>query len=214
MCRREVASLEIDHELDQEPEYTYSYLNIEEDADLVADTSFEMQTDPAHGDRISDLTDAELELIQYNRLVISCVFLRNRFHETLFSRTTWGGMIQHTLIPKSEWLQLWENVPLYTQRAPAQMFEFVLRRNSQSVGYRRPNEEINTFGYIINPGAFSVDEERLQMSFAFDVMVVSPTIPLGYHNITEGRIETTLLSIPFEDIRRLYYVTSVETYEV
>ena len=123
-------------------------------------------------------------------------------------------MVQHTLIPKSEWLQIWENVPLYTQRAPAQMFEFVLRRNSQSVGYRRPNEELNTFGYIINPGALSVDEERLQMSFSFDVMVVSPTIPLGYHNIIEGRIETTLLTIPFEDIRRLYYVTSVETYEV
>ena len=158
MCRREVASFDHDHELDQEldqglePEYTYSYLHIEEDAELVADTSFEMQTDPAHGDRISGITDAELELIQYHLLVISCIFLRNRFHETLFSRTTWGGRVQHTLIPKSEWLQMWENVPLHTQRAPAQMFEFVLRRNSQSVGYRRPNEEINTFGYIINPG--------------------------------------------------------------
>ena len=210
MCRREVASFdhELDQELDQEPEYTYSYLHIEEDAELVADTSFEMQTDPAHGDRISGITDAELELIQYHRLVISCIFLRNRFHETLFSRTTWGGRVQHTLIPKSEWLQMWENVPLYTQRAPAQMFEFVLRRNSQSVGYRRPNEEINTFGYIINPG--SNEEEGSQLSFAFDVMVVTPTVPLGYHNIIEGRVETTLLTIPFEDIRRLYYVTSVE----
>ena len=216
MCRREMVDPGQEQEdVDQPSQYTYSYLHMEEDAELVADTSFQMQSDPEYGDNVSDLTDEELELIQYNRLVVSCVFLRNRFHETLFSRTTWGGMVQHTLIPKSEWLQMWENVPLYTQRAPVQMFEFVLRRNSQSVGYRRPNEELNTFGYITNSSTMPIDEEDgSQLAFAFDVMVVSPTIPLGYHNITEGRIETTLLTIPFEDIRRLYYVTSVETYEV
>lgn len=216
MCRREMVEPGQEQEdVDQPSQYTYSYLHMEEDVELVADTSFQMQTDPEYGDDVSDLTDAELELIQYNRLVVSCVFLRNRFHETLFSNTTWGGMVQHTLIPKSEWLQMWENVPLYTQRAPVQMFEFVLRRNSQSVGYRRPNEELNTFGYITNSSTIPIDEEEgSQLAFAFDVMVVSPTIPLGYHNITEGRIETTLLTIPFEDIRRLYYVTSVETYEV
>lgn len=216
MCRREMVEPGQEQEdVDQPSQYTYSYLHMEEDVELVADTSFQMQTDPEYGDDVSDLTDAELELIQYNRLVVSCVFLRNRFHETLFSNTTWGGMVQHTLIPKSEWLQMWENVPLYTQRAPVQMFEFVLRRNSQSVGYRRPNEELNTFGYITNSNTMPIDEEDgSQLAFAFDVMVVSPTIPLGYHNITEGRIETTLLTIPFEDIRRLYYVTSVETYEV
>jgi len=222
MCRREMVEpgqeQGFNHEdeyVDQPSQYTYSYLHMEEDAELVADTSFQMQTDPEHGDHISNLTDAELELIQYNRLVVSCVFLRNRFHDTLFSNTTWGGMVQHTLIPKSEWLHMWENVPLYTQRAPVQMFEFVLRRNSQSVGYRRPNEELNTFGYITNSSTMPIDEEEgSQLAFAFDVMVVSPTVPLGYHNITEGRIETTLLTIPFEDIRRLYYVTSVETYEV
>lgn len=217
MCRREVASFE--HELDQggldqvqQPDYTYSYsyLHVEEDAELVADTSFQMQTDPEYGDDVSNLTHEELELIQYNRMVISCVFLRNRFNETLFSGTTWGGMVQHTLIPKSEWLQIWENVPLYTQRAPVQMFEFVLRRNASSIGNRRPDEELNTFGYITSPAAEPAEEDGLQLSFAFDVMVTSPTFPLGSHNISEGRIETELMTIKFEDIRRLYYVTSVE----
>lgn len=224
MCRREIVEpgqeqwQDLDHEiLDQDvpvPEYTYSYLHMEEDAELVADTSFEMQTDPEHGDRVSNLRTSEIELIQYNRMIVSCVFLRNRFHETLFSGTTWGCRIQHQLIPKTEWLQIWQNLTAYTQRAPAQMFEFVLRRNSQSLGNRRPNEEVNTFGYITSSAAELAEEDGLHLSFAFDVMVTSPTFPLGSHNISEGRIETEVMTFKFEDIRRLYYVTSVETYEV
>ena len=199
-----------DDDNDDEGGYDYSYLHNAQDAELVADTSFDMQTDPEYGDEQSDLSTMELELIQYNRLVVSCVFLRNRFHETLFSETIWGGMVQYTLIPKVEWLQIWENVPLYTQRAPSQMFEFVIRRNSEIFRHHRP-DEVNTFGYIIGATEVASVEFDGRVSFAFDVMVMSPTVPLGNHNIADGIIQTEHLTLTFNDIRRMYYMTSVET---
>lgn len=206
-----------DNDNDLEGGYDYSYLHIAQDAELVSDTSFDMQTDPEYGDEQSNLSTMELELIQYNRLVVSCVFLRNRFHETLFSDSIWGGMVQYTLIPKVEWLQIWENVPLYTQRAPSQMFEFVIRRNSEIFRHHRP-DEVNTFGYIIGATEVTNDEFNSEfnsrVSFAFDVMVVSPTVPLGHHNIADGIIQTEHLTLTFNDIRRMYYMTSVETHEV
>jgi hypothetical protein len=218
MCRR---PLIVEEEQDQEGEededstgMSYEYLHIAEDIELVADTSFEMQTDPEHGDYQSRLSVQELDLIQYNRLVVSCVFLKNRFYETLFSSSVWGCRVQHSLIPKSEWLSIWENVPLYTQRAPSQMFEFVIRRNSESLGNNR--EEINVFGYIIRPIEITdvTSSGNLRNAFGFSVMVTSPTIPLGGHNLIDGTIQTVLLDLQFEDIRRMYYMTSVETHEV
>ena len=201
----------------EEQEMSYEYLHMVEDIELVADNSFEMQTDPEHGDYQSSLSVQELDLIQYNRLVVSCVFLKNRFYETLFSSSVWRGMVQHSLIPKVEWLSIWENVPLYTQRAPSQMFEFVIRRNSESLGNNR--EEINVFGYIIRNIEITdvevpVSSGSVRNAFGFSVMVTSPTIPLGYHNLTDGTIQTVLLHLQFEHIRRMYYMTSVETHEV
>ena len=221
MCRSPlIAEQEEEQEQEQEEEedgtgMSYEYLHMAEDIALVADTSFEMQTDPDHGDYQSRLSVQELDLIQYNRLVVSCVFLKNRFYETLFSTSVWRCMVQHSLIPKSEWLSIWENVPLYTQRAPSQMFEFVIRRNSESLVNNR--EEINVFGYIIrNIEITDVDTSSgsLRNAFGFSVMVTSPTIPLGYHNLTDGTIQTVLLHLQFEHIRRMYYMTSVETHEV
>jgi len=226
MCRRPlIAEEEQEQEQDQEEEQeeededntgmSYEYLHMVEDIELVADTSFEMQTDPEHGDHQSRLSVQELDLIQYNRLVVSCVFLKNRFYETLFSNSIWGCRVQHSLIPKSEWLSIWENVPLYTQRAPSQMFEFVIRRNSESLGNNR--EEINIFGYIIRSIEITDIVSRsgsLRNAFGFAVMVTSPTIPLGYHNLTDGTIQTVLLHLQFEHIRRMYYMTSVETHDV
>ena len=215
MCRRPLIAEEDEDE--DNTGMSYEYLHIAEDIELVADTSFEMQTDPDHGDYQSRLSDQELVLIQYNRLVVSCVFLKNRFYETLFSSSVWGCMVQHSLIPKSEWLSIWENVPLYTQRAPSQMFEFVIRRNSESLGNNR--EEVNVFGYIIRHIEITdvevpLSSGSLRNAFGFTVMVTSPTIPLGYHNLTDGTIQTVLLDLQFEDIRRMYYMTSVETHEV
>ena len=211
-----------EEEADEEDEedstgMSYEYLHMIEDIDLVADTSFEMQTDPDHGDYQSRLSLQELDLIQYNRLVVSCVFLKNRFYETLFSTSVWRCMVQHSLIPKAEWLSIWENVPLYTQRAPSQMFEFVIRRNSESLGNNR--EEINVFGYIIRNIEITdvevpISSGSVRNAFGFSVMVTSPTIPLGYHNLTDGTIQTVLLHLQFEHIRRMYYMTSVETHEV
>ena len=224
MCRRPLIAEEEDeqngqNEQNEEEEedagMSYEYLHLAEDNDLVADTSFEMQTDPEHGDYRSGLSVQELELIQYNRLIVSCVFLKNRFYETLFSSSVWGCRVQHSLIPKSEWLSIWENVPLYTQRAPSQMFEFVIRRNSESLGNNQ--EEINIFGYIIRPIEITdvvTSSGSLRNVFGFSVMVTSPTIPLGYHNLTDGTIQTVLLHLQFEHIRRMYYMTSVETHEV
>jgi hypothetical protein len=223
MCRRPLIAEEEEDEDEEEEEdeyedstgMSYEYLHMAEDADLVADTSFEMQTDPEHGDYKSRISVQELDLIQYNRLIVSCVFLKNRFYETLFSSSVWGCMVQHSLIPKSEWLSIWENVPLYTQRAPSQMFEFVIRRNSDSLGNNR--EEINVFGYIIRPIEITdvvTSSGSLRNAFGFSVMVTSPTIPLGDHNLTDGTIQTVLLHLQFEHIRRMYYMTSVETYEV
>ena len=226
MCRRPLIVEEEEDEQNEQNEQneeeedagmSYEYLHMVEDADLVVDTSFEMQTDPEHGDYQSRLSVQELDLIQYNRLVVSCVFLKNRFYETLFSSSVWGCRVQHSLIPKSEWLSIWENVPLYTQRAPSQMFEFVIRRNSESLG-NNP-EEINVFGYIIRPIEITdvvvTRSGSLRNAFGFSVMVTSPTIPLGDHNLTDGRtIQTVLLHLQFEDIRRMYYMTSVETHEV
>ena len=220
MCRSPLIAEQEQQEEEEEEEedgtgMSYEYLHMVEDIDLVADTSFEMQTDPEHGDHQSGLSEQELDLIQYNRLVVSCVFLKNRFYETLFSSSVWRGMVQHSLIPKAEWLSIWENVPLYTQRAPSQMFEFVIRRNSESLGNNR--EEINVFGYIIrNIEITDVDTSSgsLRNAFGFSVMVTSPTIPLGYHNLTDGTIQTVLLHLQFEHIRRMYYMTSVETHEV
>jgi hypothetical protein len=206
---------EEDEEDEDNTGMSYEYLHIAEDIQLVADASFEMQTDPEHGDYQSRLSEQELDLIQYNRLVVSCVFLKNRFYETLFSSSVWGCMVQHSLIPKSEWLSIWENVPLYTQRAPSQMFEFVIRRNSESLGNNR--EEINVFGYIIHPIEITdvvTSSGSVRTAFGFSVMVTSPTIPLGYHNLTDGTIQTVLLHLQFEHIRRMYYMTSVETHEV
>jgi hypothetical protein len=215
MCRRPLIEEEEEEEEEDSTGMSYEYLHMVEDIALVADTSFEMQTDPDHGDYQSRLSVQELDLIQYNRLVVSCVFLKNRFYETLFSTSVWRCMVQHSLIPKSEWLSIWENVPLYTQRAPSQMFEFVIRRNSESLGNNR--EEINVFGYIIgNIEITDVDTSSgsLRNAFGFSVMVTSPTIPLGYHNLTDGTIQTVLLHLQFEHIRRMYYMTSVETHEV
>lgn len=212
MCRRPL----IAEEDEEEEEYTgmsYEYLHMVEDTELVADTSFEMQTDPEHGDYQSGLSEQELDLIQYNRLIVSYVFLRNRFYETLFSSSVWGCMVQHSLIPKSEWLNIWENVPLYTQRAPSQMFEFVIRRNSESLGNNE--HEVNVFGYITRPIEITdvevpVRTGSLRNAFGFAVMVTSPTIP----TVSDVPIQTVLLDLQFEDIRRFYYVTSVETHEV
>jgi hypothetical protein len=228
MCRRPLIVEEEEDEQNEQSEQneeeeeedagmSYEYLHMVEDADLVADTSFEMQTDPEHGDYQSRLSVQELDLIQYNRLVVSCVFLKNRFYETLFSSSVWGCRVQHSLIPKSEWLSIWENVALYTHRAPSQMFEFVIRRNSESLG-NNP-EEINVFGYIIRPIEITdvvvTRSGSLRNAFGFSVMVTSPTIPLGDHNLTDGRtIQTVLLHLQFEHIRRMYYMTSVETHEV
>jgi hypothetical protein len=217
MCRRPLIAEEDEDEDEDSTGMSYEYLHIAEDIELVADTSFEMQTDPEHGDYRSGLSEQELVLIQYNRLVVSCVFLKNRFYETLFSNSVWGCMVQHSLIPKSEWLSIWENVPLYTQRAPSQMFEFVIRRNSDSLGNNR--EEVNVFGYIIRHIEITdvevpLSSGSLRNAFGFTVMVTSPTIPLGYHNLTDGTIQTVLLDLQFEDIRRIYYMTSVETHEV
>ena len=221
MCRRpliEEEEEEGDEDEDEDEDSTgmsYEYLHMADDTELVADTSFEMQTDPDHGDYQSRLSDQELVLIQYNRLVVSCVFLKNRFYETLFSTSVWGCMVQHSLIPKSEWLSIWENVPLYTQRAPSQMFEFVIRRNSESLGNNR--EEINVFGYIIRPIEITdvvTTSGSVRNAFGFSVMVTSPTIPLGEHNLTDGTIQTVLLHLQFEHIRRMYYMTSVEMHEV
>lgn len=214
MCRRPLIEEE-EEEAEDSTGMSYEYLHMVEDIALVADTSFEMQTDPDHGDYQSRLSVQELDLIQYNRLVVSCVFLKNRFYETLFSTSVWRCMVQHSLIPKSEWLNIWENVPLYTQRAPSQMFEFVIRRNSESLGNNR--EEINVFGYIISPIEITdvvSSSGSLRNAFGFSVMVTSPTIPLGYHNLTDGTIQTVLLHLQFEHIRRMYYMTSVETHEV
>lgn len=215
MCRRPLIAEEDEDE--DNTGMSYEYLHIAEDIELVADTSFEMQTDPEHGDYRSGLSEQELVLIQYNRLVVSCVFLKNRFYETLFSNSVWGCMVQHSLIPKSEWLSIWENVPLYTQRDPSQMFEFVIRRNSESLGNNR--EEVNVFGYIIRHIEITdvevpLSSGSLRNAFGFTVMVTSPTIPLGYHNLTDGTIQTVLLDLQFEDIRRMYYMTSVETHDV
>ena len=223
MCRSPLIAEEEEEEQEQEEEHedgtgmSYEYLHMVEDIALVADTSFEMQADPDHGDYQSRLSVQELDLIQYNRLVVSCVFLKNRFYETLFSTSVWRCMVQHSLIPKSEWLNIWENVPLYTQRAPSQMFEFVIRRNSESLGNNR--EEINVFGYIIRNIEITdvevpVSSGSVRNAFGFSVMVTSPTIPLGYHNLTDGTIQTVLLHLQFEHIRRMYYMTSVETHEV
>ena len=220
MCRRPlIAEEEEDQEQEDEDNtgMSYEYLHMVDDVQLVADTSFEMQTDPEHGDYRSRLSIQELDLIQYNRSVVSYVFLKNRFYETLFSSSVWGCMVQHSLIPKSEWLNIWENVPLYTQRAPSQMFEFVTRRNSESLGNNR--EEINVFGYIIRPIEITdvevpVSSGNVRNAFGFTVMVTSPTIPLGDHNLNDESIQTVLLDLQFEDIRRMYYMTSVETHEV
>jgi hypothetical protein len=225
MCRRPLIAEEEQEEQEEGEEeqdenedntgMIYEYLHMVEDIELVADTSFEMQTDPEHGDHQSRLSVQELDLIQYNRLVVSCVFLKNRFYETLFSSSLWGCRVQHSLIPKSEWLNIWENVPLYTQRAPSQMFEFVIRRNSESLGNNR--EEVNIFGYIIRPIEITdvvTSSGSLRNAFGFSVMVTSPTIPLGDHNLTDGTIQTVLLDLQFEHIRRMYYMTSVETHEV
>lgn len=223
MCRRPLIAEEEQDQYQEEDEdedntgMSYEYLHIAEDIELVADTSFEMQTDPEHGDYRSGLSEQELVLIQYNRLVVSCVFLKNRFYETLFSNSVWGCMVQHSLIPKSEWLSIWENVPLYTQRDPSQMFEFVIRRNSESLGNNR--EEVNVFGYIIRHIEITdvevpLSSGSLRNAFGFTVMVTSPTIPLGHHNLTDGTIQTVLLDLQFEDIRRMYYMTSVETHDV
>lgn len=225
MCRSPLISKEEEEEADEEEAdeaededstgMSYEYLHMIEDIDLVADTSFEMQTDPDHGDYQSRMSLQELDLIQYNRLVVSCVFLKNRFYETLFSTSVWRCMVQHSLIPKAEWLSIWENVPLYTQRAPSQMFEFVIRCNSESLGNNR--EEINVFGYIIRNIEITdvvSSSGSVRNAFGFSVMVTSPTIPLGYHNLTDGTIQTVLLHLQFEHIRRMYYMTSVETHEV
>ena len=215
MCRRPLIAEEEEEQEDEEDGsgMSYEYLHIAEDIELVADTSFEMQTDPEHGDHQSGLSEQELDLIQYSRLVVSCVFLKNRFYETLFSTSVWRCMVQHSLIPKSEWLSIWENVPLYTQRAPSQMFEFVIRRNSESLGNNR--EEINVFGYIIRSIEITdvevpLSSGNVRNAFGFSVMVTSPTIPL----VTDGTIQTVLLHLQFEHIRRMYYMTSVETHEV
>ena len=224
MCRSPLIAEQEQEEEEQEEEQeqeedgtgmSYEYLHMAEDIALVADTSFEMQTDPDHGDYQSRLSVQELDLIQYNRLVVSCVFLKNRFYETLFSSSVWRCMVQHSLIPKSEWLSIWENVPLYTQRAPSQMFEFVIRRDSESFGNNR--EEINVFGYIISPIEITdvaTSSGSVRNAFGFSVMVTSPTIPLGYHNLTDGTIQTVLVHLQFEHIRRMYYMTSVETHDV
>lgn len=220
MCRRPLIAEEEQDQYQEEDEdevdgtgMSYEYLHMADDIQLVADTSFEMQTDPEHGDYRSRLSIQELDLIQYNRSVVSCVFLKNRFYETLFSSSVWGCMVQHSLIPKSEWLSIWENVPLYTQRAPSQMFEFVIRRNSESLGNNR--EEINVFGYIIRPIEITdvevpVSSGSVRNAFGFAVTVTSPTIPL----VIDEPIQTVLLDLQFEDIRRMYYMTSVETHEV
>ena len=210
MCRRPlIEEQEEEQEQDDSTGMSYEYLHMAEDAELVADTSFEMQTDPEHGDYQSRLSVQELDLIQYNRLVVSCVFLKNRFYETLFSTSVWRCMVQHSLIPKAEWLSIWENVPLYTQRAPSQMFEFVIRCNSESLGNNR--EEINVFGYIIRNIEITdvvSSSGNVRNAFGFSVMVTSPTIPL----VTDGTIQTVLLHLQFEHIRRMYYMTSVETH--
>ena len=224
MCRSPLIAEEEDEVREEEEEededgtgMSYEYLHMVDDIALVADTSFEMQTDPEHGDYRSRLSIQELDLIQYSRLIVSCVFLKNRFYETLFSTSVWRCRVQHSLIPKAEWLSIWENVPLYTQRAPSQMFEFVIRRNSESLGNNR--EEVNVFGYIIRSIEITdveipVSSGNLRNAFGFSVMVTSPTIPLGDHNLIDGTIQTVLLHLQFEHIRRMYYMTSVETHEI
>jgi len=181
-------------------------------------------TNPDVDDEVSGVTAVEARTIQCNRATATAVFLRKRFMETLFdSGAVWAGETTHTRIPKSSWRLMWENPSTYFQGIRAdskQLFEFVLRRH----GEHAVDFETNVFGYISSPVLFSVltgmaedleiqslDNWARTNEYALIVNVFSPSEPLGSYDLTDGTFTTRQLTIRFSDIRRMYYVTSIES---
>jgi hypothetical protein len=197
------------------------YLHL--DTHLVDQWSTSEYTNPEDDDEISDLTEYELELMRYNRLVATAVFLRHRFMETLSSESTWGCDVIHTAIPKTTWKMMWENPATYLcNNGPAHMFEFVLRR----FGTHTRGFETNMFGYVSNAVLVSTENDVVSAEnadvdadaddwentteYALVVNVFCPSAPFGHYDLSAGLIITTQLTLRFSQIRRMYYVTSVE----
>jgi hypothetical protein len=197
------------------------YLHL--DTHLVDQWSTSEYTNPEDDDEISDLTEYELELMRYNLLVATAVFLRHRFTETLSSESTWGCDVIHTAIPKTTWKMMWENPATYLcNNGPAHMFEFVLRR----FGTHTRGFETNMFGYVSNAVLVSTENDVVSAEnvdadadaddwentteYALVVNVFCPSAPFGHYDLSAGLIITTQLTLRFSQIRRMYYVTSVE----
>ena len=201
------------------------YLHL--DTHLADQWSTSEYTNPDDDDEISGLTEDELELMRYNRIVATAVFLRNRFTETLSSESNWGCDVIHTAIPKSTWKMLWENPMTYLcDNGPAHMFEFVLRR----YGAHTRGVETNLFGYVSNAVLVSTENDVVSMEnadadadeddrddwentteYALVIDVFCPSAPFGHYDLNAGLIITTQLTLRFSHIRRMYYVTSIES---
>jgi len=184
-----------------DPTFDYTFMNIEQDAVFNNPTTF-MMTNPTCGDLLSELDEYELDQITKTRENMCFLFLKNRFEETLFSKTYWSGKLHYQHVPKSGWLNMWESLQVhdYQERvaphvvvwfaAPSTMFEFVLRGDSY-------NPESNIFGYITSTTCVFNPDNRTY-SFAFNVKIFNQ------------QFETTLMTIVFEKIRRIYHICSDE----
>lgn len=184
-----------------DPTFDYTFMNIEQDEVFNNPTTF-MMTNPRYGDLLSELDEYELDQITKTRENMCFLFLKNRFEETLFSKTYWSGKLHYQHVPKSGWLNMWESLQVhdYQERvaphvvvwfaAPSTMFEFVLRGDSY-------NPESNIFGYITSTTCVFNPANRTY-SFAFNVKIFNQ------------QFETTLMTIVFEKIRRIYHICSDE----
>jgi len=192
-----------------DPTFDYTFMNIEQDAVFNNPTTF-MMTNPTCGDLLSELDEYELDQITKTRENMCFLFLKNRFEETLFSKTYWSGKLHYQHVPKSGWLNMWESLQVQGYHewvaphvvaaaaaacpiaapAPSTMFEFVLRGDSY-------NPESNIFGYITSTTCVFNPANRTY-SFAFNVKIFNQ------------QFETTLMTIVFEKIRRIYHICSDE----
>jgi len=197
------------------------YLHIDSSVEWSA--AVEGVTDPEHDDDVVQLShDDERDNIRWSRAIVTTLWARVRFRETLFSDIDFLGGVFHEFILKEDWIELGHN-----DMGPHRMYEFVMCRTTS---YNRP-VETNFFGYIssivivrVETAAAAVadalvsrhhddDEWENSHEYAFIVHVFSPVAPYGRYNIDESTFETAELLFRFSDIRRMYSIIAMERCE-
>ncbi len=193
------------------------YLHI--DADVNWSSSLE-ETNPSHDDSAVVLTRYECINLRSSRELVSMLWARQRFRETLLSNVNFLGETYHTFIQKQNWLGLSR-----FDLGPDRMFEFVMCRTN----FHNRGHETNFFGYISSVVVIEAEnplelpsygdeytqwENSNEYAFVVNVFTLSSDAPYGSYNIDEGTFETDELMFRFADIRRMYSIRSREMFDV